>query len=103
MKLNCFCLASFLPLAKRMSGMEQDMPARMAFAGVAISTIFLVVFLITSQASPAADDCVAKPNAVAPPGSHWYHRVDRTTRRECWYLGAEGGRVRVPARQDASP
>ena len=79
------------------------MPARMAFAGVAISAIFLVVFLITSQASPAAEDCLAKPNAVAPPGSHWYYRVDRTTGRECWYLGAEGGRVRVPARQDASP
>ena len=66
-------------------------------------TIFLAMSLATAQASRAADDCLLKPNAVAPPGSHWYYRVDRATQRECWYLGAEGAKVRSPARQDASP
>jgi len=66
-------------------------------------TIFLAMSLATAQASRAADDCLSKPNAAAPPGSHWYYRVDRATQRECWYLGAEGAKVRSPARQDASP
>src|SRR5262249_17661139 len=27
-------------------------------------------------------------------GSHWYYRVDRSTGRHCWYIGAEGQKVR---------
>ena len=78
------------------------MPTRMALL-VLDFTIFLAMSLATAQASRAADDCLSKPNAAAPPGSHWYYRVDRATQRECWYLGAEGAKVRSPARQDASP
>jgi hypothetical protein len=37
-----------------------------------------------------AADCLAAPNAASPPGSHWYYRFDRPSRRKCWYLGAEG-------------
>lgn len=33
-----------------------------------------------------ADECVAKPNAPAPQGQHWYHRIDRNLKRQCWYL-----------------
>jgi len=101
--LDSFCLESSLPLAKRINGMEQDMPTRMALFVTAIFTMFLAAVFVTAQASHAADDCLAKPNVAAPQGSHWYYRVDRTTRRECWYLGAEGGKVRLPAHQDASP
>src|SRR6516165_2248534 len=78
------------------------MPTRMALL-VLDFTIFLAMSLATAQTSRAADDCLLKPNAAAPPGSHWYYRVDRATQRECWYLGAEGAKVRSPARQDASP
>jgi hypothetical protein len=35
----------------------------------------------------AADDCVAKPNAPAPAGQHWWYRTDRATQRKCWFLG----------------
>src|SRR6516165_8916122 len=69
------------------------MPTRMALL-VLDFTIFLAMSLATAQASRAADDCLLKPNAAAPPGSHWYYRVDRATQRECWYLGAEGAKVR---------
>jgi hypothetical protein len=78
------------------------MPTRMALFVTAIFTIFLSAGFGTAQANYTADDCLAKPNATAPQGSHWYYRVDRMTRRECWYLGPEG-KVRPPARQDASP
>jgi len=42
----------------------------------------------------AADDCLTSPRGTAPQGSHWYYRVDRSTGRHCWYLGAGGQRVR---------
>ena len=58
---------------------------------------------VSIQASSAADDCLTKPNAAAPPGNHWYYRVDRTTHRECWYLGPEGREVRTHAQPDGSP
>ena len=72
-------------------------PMRMALLVTGI-TLTLAV-----ESSQAADDCLAGPNAPAPQGNHWYYRVERATHRECWYLGAEGAKVRSPARQDASP
>ena len=63
----------------------------------------LVGLFVSIQASSAADDCPTKPNATAPPGNHWYYRVDRTTHRECWYLGPEGREVRTHAHLDGSP
>lgn len=37
----------------------------------------------------AEDDCVAKPNAPAPAGQHWWYRTDRATKRKCWFLGPQ--------------
>ena len=36
--------------------------------------------------SARAEDCLAAPNGASPAGQHWYYRIDRTTRRHCWYL-----------------
>ncbi|HWX60151.1 hypothetical protein [Bradyrhizobium sp.] len=38
----------------------------------------------------AADDCLAGPNKQSPAGHHWFYRVDRSTKRHCWYLGDQG-------------
>jgi len=59
-------------------------------------------FLLSVQVSRAADECMEKPNAPAPQASHWYYRIDRATNRQCWYLGAEGAKVRAPAREAAT-
>jgi hypothetical protein len=56
-----------------------------------------------SDSRAVADDCLASPNAASPPGTHWYYRVDRATHRQCWYLGAEGTKVRVQVRQANAP
>jgi hypothetical protein len=60
--------------------------------------IILTAAVITMSASMttsrAADECLRGPNATAPAGSHWYYRVDRSTGRHCWYLGAQGQKVR---------
>ena len=46
-----------------------------------------------------ADDCLSAPNSAAPQGSHWYYRLDRATKRKCWYVRALG----QPAQQTAAP
>jgi hypothetical protein len=60
--------------------------------------------LAAQGAAPAAakggtDECLAKPGATAPQGSHWYYRINRADGRHCWYLGTEGAKVRARARE----
>jgi hypothetical protein len=75
--------------------MEQKQ-IRTRIALLAVATIFIV----TVEGARAADECLEKPNAPSPQGSHWYYRTDRTTNRQCWYLGPERGKVASLARQD---
>lgn len=63
----------------------------------------LVLGVPTSFAEPAADDCKTTPGSSAPPGQHWYYRINRSDQRHCWYLGAEGTKVRAQTRERASP
>ncbi|WP_257166006.1 hypothetical protein [Bradyrhizobium sp. SRS-191] len=37
------------------------------------------------QPASAADECLAKPGET-PAGKHWFYRVDRATKKQCWYL-----------------
>ena len=62
------------------------MPVFLAASVVAIS--------LGATTGDAADECLSGPKGTAPKGSHWYYRVDRSTGRHCWYIGAEGQRVR---------
>ena len=41
----------------------------------------------------AASDCLASPKGVAPQGQHWFYRLERSTKRQCWYLRAEGSKA----------
>ncbi|MGY8705460.1 hypothetical protein RAD16_06905 [Bradyrhizobium sp. 18BD] len=41
----------------------------------------------------AASDCLASPKGAAPQGQHWFYRLDRATKRQCWYLRAEGAKT----------
>lgn len=68
--------------------------------------IAFVATLLTSGVGVAApaetarvDDCLSAPNSAAPQGSHWYYRLDRATKRKCWYVRALG----QPAQQAAAP
>jgi hypothetical protein len=40
-----------------------------------------------------AADCLASPKGAAPQGQHWFYRVERATKRQCWYLRAEGAKA----------
>jgi len=44
-----------------------------------------------------AAECIAKPDNTPPQGEHWYYRTNRTTNRQCWYLGPEGINVEKSA------
>ena len=49
---------------------------------------------IASYGPARADDtCLSAPKAATPQGSHWYYRVERGTKRHCWYLGDERGKT----------
>jgi hypothetical protein len=47
----------------------------------------------TSKAdTKVADSCLSGPKGAAPAGSHWYYHLDRTTKKQCWYVGEAKGR-----------
>ena len=59
---------------------------------------------ISLGAAGAADDCLSAPNAEAPDGSHWYYRIDRATKRHCWYVRETGEKLsqtRAPSSRSA--
>jgi hypothetical protein len=43
----------------------------------------------TPGTQAGADSCLSAPKGATPAGSHWYYRIDRTTKRQCWYLREE--------------
>ena len=51
-----------------------------------------------------ADNCLSGPKGGLPAGGHWYYRVDRATKRNCWYIGEEKGKTAkaAPVAQDPS-
>jgi hypothetical protein len=40
-----------------------------------------------------AEDCLTSPKATAPQGQHWYYRIERGSKRQCWYLRDEGAKT----------
>jgi hypothetical protein len=72
-----------------------------------VSLIAGASFITASHSAPApdeADKCLAGPKGTAPQGSHWYYRVERGTKRHCWYVGEEKEKVArsAPAISSAS-
>lgn len=64
----------------------------------------------TMQVAQVADNCLTAPSGATPSGSHWYYRIDRVTKRQCWYLREESekaddrfARAAPPESAPASP
>jgi hypothetical protein len=76
---------------------------------VLVTAILGAVVAVTarsSHAAPAVDDCLGKPNALPPQGSHWYYRIDRANNRRCWYLGPQGektNQIAPPKQRPSTP
>jgi hypothetical protein len=60
------------------------------------ATLLVVSARAETPATPAAADCLAKPNEPSAKGSHWYYRVAHPSGRHCWYQRP------VDAAQDAA-
>lgn len=76
--------------------MSDQMPNRTKTAASPILAAFLASVFSTAiacAAARAADDCLSEPKRQAPPGSHWYYRIDGPNHRKCWFLGDEGQKV----------
>jgi hypothetical protein len=56
------------------------------------------VAMIPLSTVGAAEECLTTPKDETPPGKHWYYRVERGTKRHCWYLQAAKS---TPARRAA--
>src|SRR5260370_32290185 len=70
------------------------------FASVLAGANFAAV---AENAAKPADSCLSGPKGAMPAGSHWYYRIDRATKRHCWYLGEEKDKTAPAAPQDAAP
>ncbi|MCK1511578.1 hypothetical protein IVB22_03110 [Bradyrhizobium sp. 190] len=66
-----------------------------AGANLATVTDLRAQVISTAEAAtqPAADNCLSAPKGATPAGSHWYYRIDRTTKRQCWYLREESDKA----------
>ena len=63
------------------------------FASILAGTSFAAVAENTAKEDSAgeasaktADACLPGPKGPLPAGGHWYYRVDRATKRNCWYI-----------------
>jgi hypothetical protein len=56
-----------------------------------------------TESVKAADNCLSAPKGTAPAGSHWHYRLDRSTKRKCWYVREEGNKTAktAPAQQES--
>ncbi|EJN15560.1 hypothetical protein PMI42_00852 [Bradyrhizobium sp. YR681] len=76
-----------------------------ALVGSIIAGVPLAAVSQNAPAAPntasAASDCLASPKGTAPQGQHWFYRLDRATKRQCWYLRAEGAKATQSAQATA--
>ena len=72
-------------------------------SAVFVGLLTCAPFVTASQGAPAeAEKCLSGPKGAPPAGGHWYYRVDRATKRACWYVGDAKEKV-ARAAPEASP
>ena len=95
---SCLQHAGSLCRAAPRMPMEKRMPQHRPTLVPAIFVLLsLAASCVVSAGAVHAAQCIAKPNAPAQQGKHWYYQTDRATKRQCWYLGAEGASVQKGA------
>jgi hypothetical protein len=82
-----------------------QMANRIAIFSPAIFASLIAGGLITGAASTvvrAAGECQTEPGNEARQGQHWYYRIERGTKRHCWYQREEGERAEQAASSGAT-
>lgn len=75
----------------------QRRTAAFALAVFVSSAAGIGLTAIPGNAAQAADECLSGPKASTPVGGHWYYRMEKGTKRKCWYLADEGGKTNKAA------
>jgi len=57
---------------------------------------------VAENAAKPADSCLSGPKGAVPAGGHWYYRIDRATKRHCWYIGEEKDKTAAAVPRDAA-
>jgi hypothetical protein len=57
---------------------------------------------VAEDGAKTADSCLSGPKGTVPAGGHWYYRIDRATKRHCWYIGEEKDKTAAAAPRDAA-
>lgn len=79
-----------------------DRAAKFVFAIFASVLAGASLTVVSLNAVRAADDCLLSPKAETPEGGHWYYRIERGTKRHCWYLRTDGEALSQGAAPNAS-
>jgi hypothetical protein len=58
---------------------------------------------ISDSAAGADDECLSSPKDQTPQRGHWYYRIDRVTKRHCWYLKEDDEKPSQAAAKPVSP
>ncbi len=70
------------------------------FASLLAGTLVATV----SHGAPAeAERCLTGPKGAPPAGGHWYYRIDRATKRACWYIGDTKEKIARATPETPSP
>src|SRR6202171_2855810 len=73
------------------------------FASILAGTCLATVSHGAAPSAAAADDCLSGPKGQTPAGGHWYYRIDRATKRHCWYIGDEKEKLSRAAPKNSAP
>src|SRR5258708_30255292 len=82
------------------------MSSRTAKFASAIFASVIVGATITTMSDSAAganDECLSSPKDPTPQGGHWYYRIDRVTKRHCWYLKEDDEKPSQAAAKPVAP
>lgn len=63
----------------------------------------LALTTMSNSAARAADECLTAPKGATPAGAHWYYRLEKGTKRKCWYLADEASRPAKTKSSAATP
>src|ERR1700694_5945666 len=80
----------------------QNRTAKFVSAIFASLLAAIALTTVSHGAEPAADECLSGPKGQTPQGGHWYYRIDRGTKRHCWYLGEERAKLSPIAAPNSS-
>jgi hypothetical protein len=73
------------------------------FAMACAGALAAAAFTVAPPHAHAADECLTAPKGATPAGAHWYYRLEKGTKRKCWYLADEVSKPNRATRAASTP